>query len=171
PESPLVASKADKEKGVATKETEEPTMKLVLASREVYDEIQAHMDKEEKIKKATEKAKLLAMSKPELIKVVQEEASKAGVDPKILASAKGGHEFKKIQDAELQVLNREHSQKVKRQMELKKKRLEQYMWTESSKLKPEPINNVKIHLNTKPVVLTVYRGNDRRNFDVQKPYY
>ncbi|GKD60088.1 hypothetical protein Tco_1297597, partial [Tanacetum coccineum] len=32
--------------------------------------------------------------------VIQEEATKVGVDPKILASAKGGQEFKKIQDAE-----------------------------------------------------------------------
>ncbi|GKF88937.1 hypothetical protein Tco_0262900, partial [Tanacetum coccineum] len=55
-------------------------------------------------------------------------------------------------------------------MELIKKRLEQYMWTTSSKLKPEPINDVKIHPNTKLAVLTVYRGNDRRNFDVHNPF-
>ncbi|GJU00865.1 hypothetical protein Tco_1111203 [Tanacetum coccineum] len=110
PKSPPVVPKANKGKGVAI---EEPTMKLVPASKEVYqdpnelirvpyethgktyqitnDEIQAHMDKEEKIKKAAEEAKLSAMSKPELIKVVQEEASKEGVDPKIFSSAKGGH--------------------------------------------------------------------------------
>ncbi|GJX90389.1 hypothetical protein Tco_0343715 [Tanacetum coccineum] len=70
------------------------------------DEIQAHLDKEEKLEQATKEAML---NKPELIKVVQEEATKAGVDPKILASAKGGQEFKKIQDAEIKVLNREHS--------------------------------------------------------------
>ncbi|GKG23232.1 hypothetical protein Tco_0391268, partial [Tanacetum coccineum] len=60
------------------------------------DEIQAHLDKEEKLEQVTKEAML---NKPELIKVVQEEATKAGVDPKILASAKGGQEFKKIQDA------------------------------------------------------------------------
>ncbi|GJZ11468.1 hypothetical protein Tco_0546227 [Tanacetum coccineum] len=38
-------------------------------------------------------------------------------------------------------------------MELKKKRLEQYMWTASSKLRVKPITNVKIHPNSKPVVL------------------
>ncbi|GJZ42337.1 hypothetical protein Tco_0589223 [Tanacetum coccineum] len=76
-------------KGIATDETEEPTMKLVHASREVRqdpdepirvlykihgkiyqltnNEIQAHLDKEEKIKKAVEEAKLLAMTKSELI--------------------------------------------------------------------------------------------------------
>ncbi|GJZ70794.1 hypothetical protein Tco_0634645 [Tanacetum coccineum] len=73
------------------------------------DEIQAHLDKEEKIKKVVEEAKLLTMSKPELIKVVHEEASNVEIDPKVLASAKGGQEFKKIQDVELKVLNREHS--------------------------------------------------------------
>ncbi|GJT26878.1 hypothetical protein Tco_0907153 [Tanacetum coccineum] len=106
----------------------------------------------------------------QVTEVVQEEATKACVDPKILASVKGGQEFKKIQDVELQVLNREHSLKVKRQMELRNKRLEQYMWTTSSILKPKPITNFKIHPNNKPVVLTVYRGNDRRNFDVHNPF-
>ncbi|GKE59610.1 hypothetical protein Tco_1498795, partial [Tanacetum coccineum] len=112
PESPPVVPKADKRKGIATKETKEPTIKHVPALREVHqdpdepisvpyeiyrkvyqltnDEIQAHMDKEKQIKKAANEAKLLVMSKPELIKVVQEEATKAGFDPKILASAKGG---------------------------------------------------------------------------------
>ncbi|GJS28958.1 hypothetical protein Tco_0489578 [Tanacetum coccineum] len=73
-------------------------------------------------------------------------------------------------DAKLKVLNKEHSQKVKKAMELRKKRLEQYMWTTSSRLKPKPITDVKIHPNTKSAVLTVYRGNDQRNFDVHKPF-
>ncbi|GJX75775.1 copia protein [Tanacetum coccineum] len=45
--------------------------------------------------------KLLAISKPELIKGVHKQASKVRIDPKILESAKGGQEFKKIQDAEI----------------------------------------------------------------------
>nr|GFC34526.1 hypothetical protein [Tanacetum cinerariifolium] len=53
-------------------------------------------------------------SKAELIKVDQEEATKAGVDLKILASAKGGQEFRKIQDAKIKVHNKEHSKKIKR---------------------------------------------------------
>ncbi|GKG42770.1 hypothetical protein Tco_0477068, partial [Tanacetum coccineum] len=52
-----------------------------------------HLDKEEKIKKAAEEAKLLAMTKSKLIKVIHEEASKAGIDPKVLESAKGGQDF------------------------------------------------------------------------------
>ncbi|GJY06834.1 hypothetical protein Tco_0373888 [Tanacetum coccineum] len=72
------------------------TMKASISSSErmmyqlTEEEIQAHLDKEEKIEQAAKEARL---SKPELIKVVHEEAAKAGVDPKILASAKGGQEF------------------------------------------------------------------------------
>ncbi|GJT84108.1 hypothetical protein Tco_1058450 [Tanacetum coccineum] len=106
PKSPPVAPKADKGKGITTDETEEPKEALYQI---INDEIQAHMDKKEKIKKADVEEKLLAMSKPKLIKIVQEEATKASVDPKILSSAKGGQEFKKIQDAKLKVFNREHS--------------------------------------------------------------
>ncbi|GJZ83697.1 hypothetical protein Tco_0648870 [Tanacetum coccineum] len=112
PKSPPVAPKADKGKGIATDETEEPTKKLVPAAREVRqdpdeqirvpyqihkkiyqltnDEIQAHLDKEKMLKKAAKEARLLAISKPELIKVVHKEALNIGIDPKVLASAKGG---------------------------------------------------------------------------------
>ncbi|GKD17709.1 hypothetical protein Tco_1206867, partial [Tanacetum coccineum] len=64
------------------------------------------------------------MTMSELIKVVHEEAEKARIDPKIILSAKGGEQFKKIQDAEHQILKKEHSQKAKKAMELRKKRLE-----------------------------------------------
>ncbi|GKB57439.1 hypothetical protein Tco_0913625 [Tanacetum coccineum] len=62
-------------------------------------EIQAHYELEERNQKAVEEAKLLEMTKLELIKVVHKEATKAGVDPNIPASAKGSQEFLKIQDA------------------------------------------------------------------------
>ncbi|GKE88764.1 hypothetical protein Tco_1566239 [Tanacetum coccineum] len=32
------------------------------------------------------------------------------------------------------------------------------------------ITDIKIHLKTKPVVITVFRGTDGRNFDVHKPF-
>ncbi|GKB44259.1 hypothetical protein Tco_0889201 [Tanacetum coccineum] len=99
------------------------------------------MDKEERIKKKAEETKLLAMTKSKLIKVVHEEAEKAIIDPK-----------------------------MKVPKELRKKRLDQYMWTTSSRLKREPIAYVKIHPNSKPTVLTVYRANDRRNFQVHNPF-
>ncbi|GKC56345.1 hypothetical protein Tco_1083943 [Tanacetum coccineum] len=105
-----------------------------------YD-IQDHLDKEEKIKKASEKANLLAMSKHELIK-----------------------------DVELKVLNREHSKKIKRSRELRKKRIKKYRWTTSNRLKPKTMTDVKIHPNTKPIAMIVFRGLDKRNFDVHNPF-
>ncbi|GJS42948.1 hypothetical protein Tco_0567991 [Tanacetum coccineum] len=119
------------------------------------EQIQAYMDKEEHIKKAAEEAKMFKMTKTEVIKVVQEEAEKIGLDPKTIISAKACKKFKKAQDAKNQVLKREHSQKVKRLMELNKKSAKQYMWTISNRLKPEPIIDVKIHPNSKPSVLTL----------------
>ncbi|GKA51662.1 hypothetical protein Tco_0744858 [Tanacetum coccineum] len=105
------------EKSIATDDIE-PPIKLITASSEVRpdldelvkvpyeihgklydltnDEIQEHLDREEKIKKAAEEAKLLAMSKHELIKVVHKEALNIRIDLKVLASEKGGQEFKKI---------------------------------------------------------------------------
>ncbi|GJU10321.1 hypothetical protein Tco_1132717 [Tanacetum coccineum] len=109
PESSPVTPKADKGKEIVTKDAESP--------------------KKLKIKKASEEAKLLAMTKSKLIKVIHEEASKDGIDPKVLESAKGGQDFQNIQDAEMKVLNREHSQNVKKVIEVKKKRIDNYMWT------------------------------------------
>ncbi|GKC23672.1 hypothetical protein Tco_1025822 [Tanacetum coccineum] len=91
------------------------------------DEINAHMEKEEQIKKAAEEAKMFAITKTEVIKVVREEAEKIGLNPKTIVNSKEGKKFKKAQDVEHQVLKRDHSQKVKRLMELNKKRVEQYM--------------------------------------------
>ena len=44
------------------------------------------------------------------------------------------------------------------------------MWTMTSRIKPKPITDVKIHPNSKPVVLTVYKNNDKRNFEVHNPF-
>ncbi|GKG57729.1 hypothetical protein Tco_0587327, partial [Tanacetum coccineum] len=63
------------------------------------------------MKKATKEAKLLAMFKPEVIKVVQEEAKKFGTNPKEAISTKASEQFKKAQDAKHEVLKREHSKK------------------------------------------------------------
>nr|GEV46547.1 hypothetical protein [Tanacetum cinerariifolium] len=97
-------------KGIATDKQPESLPKLILASKEVRpdpdalilvpyeingknfqlteEQIQAHMDKKERIKKKTEEAKLLEMTKSQLIKVVHEEAKKARIDPKTIESAK-----------------------------------------------------------------------------------
>ncbi|GJT28212.1 hypothetical protein Tco_0908487 [Tanacetum coccineum] len=110
------------------------------------------------------------LSKLELIKVVTEVATKAGVDPKSLQSSKAGQEFLKKQDAEIKVLNRECLEKLKKAKELRKKRINQYRWTTNSKLKPEIITNIHIHLNTKPVAITIRKNNDKRNYHVHEPF-
>ncbi|GJU99296.1 hypothetical protein Tco_1328567 [Tanacetum coccineum] len=192
PESSQVAPRIDKGKGIATELDEDPSKKLVPTSTIVHPdpdeevkvpymingkmcyltdkEMQAYLDREEKLKNAAEEERLLAISKPEEIKVVQEEAEKIILDPKKIASAKAGEKFKKAQDAEHQVLKREHTEKVRKSLELRKHKFENYMWTINSRLKPETITDIKIHPKTKPVVITVYRGTDGRNFDVHKPF-
>ncbi|GJT02890.1 hypothetical protein Tco_0824059 [Tanacetum coccineum] len=132
-------------KAIVTDDQPEDQRKLVPASKEVRpdldapilvpyeingknfqltnEQIQAPLDKEEKIKKAAEEAKMFEMTKTEVIKVVPEEAKKIGLYPKKIISAKAGEKFKKAQDAEHQVLKREHSQKAKRAIELRMKSL------------------------------------------------
>ncbi|GKD15893.1 hypothetical protein Tco_1205051 [Tanacetum coccineum] len=192
PESPPVAPKSNRGKGKVTDKTKEPTKKLVHASRKVRpnpdalifvpyeingklfqlteEQIQSHLDKAEMINKAAKEAKLLEMTKSELIKVVHAKRFKAGIDPMFIESSKGGKEFKKIQDAKMEVLSKEHAQKAKKAKELKQKRIDNYIWTITRRLMLEPITDVKIHPNTKPAILTVYRGNNRRNFDVYNPF-
>ncbi|GJS06207.1 hypothetical protein Tco_0363003 [Tanacetum coccineum] len=107
----------DKGKWIATKSNEDPLKRLVPAStiirpdpdepvrvifmingKIVYlteQEIQEYWDKEEKMKKADEEAKLLAMSRPEVIKVVHKEAKKLKINPKEAISTKAGETFKK----------------------------------------------------------------------------
>ncbi|GJV50859.1 hypothetical protein Tco_1446600 [Tanacetum coccineum] len=67
---------------------------------EVHESIRGEFREAEEIKKKAEEARLLEMTNFELIKVVYEEVEKARIDPKIVLSAKGGEQFKKIQDAE-----------------------------------------------------------------------
>ncbi|GJW55780.1 hypothetical protein Tco_0099865 [Tanacetum coccineum] len=164
PESSQVALRIIKGKRIATRLEEDSLKKLVPASTI------EQMDKEELIKKAEEEARLLAISKPEVIKVVQEEAEKIRLDPKKIASAKVGEKLKKAQDAEHQVLKREHTEKVRKSLKLRKHKFESYMWTINNRLKSETITDIKIHPKTKPVVITVYRGTDARNFDVHRPF-
>ncbi|GJS45794.1 hypothetical protein Tco_0595915 [Tanacetum coccineum] len=143
PESSQAPKRTDKGKKIATDDVES-LVKLVPASKVVRE------DPDEPIRRKRTKSRRLEITKTEVIKIVQEEAEKIKIDPKKIISAKAGEKFKKAQDAELQVLKREHSQKVKRPMELK----------------PNPITDVKIHPNSKPAVLTVLKNNDKRNFQV-----
>ncbi|GKA74168.1 hypothetical protein Tco_0780470 [Tanacetum coccineum] len=177
-------------KGIATDEQVEDQRKLVKAlsivrpdpdaliaytiNGELYyltaEQLEAHMDKEEKIKKAKEEARLLAISKHEVIKVVWEEAKKLGIHLKEAITTKASEKFKKAQDDEHEVLKRKHTEKVRKSLELKKHKYDSYIWTISSRLKPETITDIKIHPKTKPVVITVFRGTDGRNFDVHNPF-
>ncbi|GKA72518.1 retrovirus-related pol polyprotein from transposon TNT 1-94, partial [Tanacetum coccineum] len=176
PKSYQATLKIDKGKGIATESNDDPSKKLVKASsiirldpdepvrvefiingKVVYlteQEIQDYWDKEEQIKKAEEEVRLLAMTKPEVIKVVQEEAEKIGLDPKVIKGAKAGEMFKKAQDAKHAVLKRQHTEKVRKSLELRKHKYDSYMWTVSSRLKPEPITDIKIHLKTKHSFIT-----------------
>ncbi|GJS57198.1 reverse transcriptase domain-containing protein [Tanacetum coccineum] len=191
PKTQHTTLKLDTRKGIA-RDIDKSLRKLVKASTEVRldpdapvcvpfeingklyhlinEEIQAHYELEERNQKAVEEVKLLEMNKCELIKVVHEESANAEVDPKILTSAKGGQEFKKIQDAEIKVLNKKHSKKIKKANELKKKIIDQYRWTTCSRLKPETITNIHIHPNSMSVIITICKGNDQSNFDVFNPF-
>ncbi|GJT68517.1 hypothetical protein Tco_1019997 [Tanacetum coccineum] len=177
-------------KGIATDKQVKDKRKLVKASsiippdpdalipytinREVYyltvEQLQAYMDKEEQIKKSEEEARLFAISKPEVIKVVREEAKKFGIHPKEAITTKAGEKFKKAQDAEHEVLKRQHTENVRKSLKLRKHKFDNYMWTISSRLKPETITDIKIHPKTRLVVITIFRGTDGRNFNVHKPF-
>ncbi|GJU67246.1 hypothetical protein Tco_1253505, partial [Tanacetum coccineum] len=135
PKSSQGTLRIDKGKGITIESDEDPLKRLVPASTIIYpgpnepvrveflingkivyltkQEILEYWGKEGKMKKAVEEAKLLAMSRPEVIKVVCEEAKKLGIDPKEAISIMAGETFKKAQDVEHEVLKRDHSKKVK----------------------------------------------------------
>nr|GEW02515.1 protein trichome birefringence-like 19 [Tanacetum cinerariifolium] len=79
-------------------------------------------------------------------------------------------DFIKHQDAHLKVLTRAHIGKLKKQAELRKKRYDQYEWTLNNRFKPKRITYIFIHPNTKPVLVTIYRNNNPRNFHVHKEF-
>ncbi|GKB37790.1 hypothetical protein Tco_0882732, partial [Tanacetum coccineum] len=114
----------------------------------INEEIHAYYEMEGRKEKAAQEAKLLEMNKSKLIKVVHKEATKAGVDPKVLSSAKGGQEFVKIQDAEMKVLKRERLEKITRAKEPRKKRIDQHKWTTSSPIIQKKKNKVVGELMT-----------------------
>ncbi|GJU52641.1 hypothetical protein Tco_1226355 [Tanacetum coccineum] len=140
-----IPSTIDKGKGIATESDDYPSKKLVKASsivrpdpdelvrvefiineRTVYltkQEIQDYWDKEEQIKKAEEEARLNAISKPDVIKVVREEAKKLGIHPKEAITTKVGELFKKAQDVEHEVLKKQHTKKVRKSLKLRKHKI------------------------------------------------
>ncbi|GJW32817.1 hypothetical protein Tco_0052849 [Tanacetum coccineum] len=93
----------------------------------------------------------------------EEQIKKAKEEARLLA-------INKPEDVEHEVLQRQHTEKVIKSLELRKHKYDSYMWIISSRLKPKPIIDIKIHLKTKLVVITVYRGTNDRSFDVHKPF-
>ncbi|GJU45374.1 hypothetical protein Tco_1202640 [Tanacetum coccineum] len=104
----------DKGKGIATESDDDLLKKLVKASSIIRP------DPDEPVGKAKEEARLLAMTKPKVIKVVQEEAEKIGLDPKAIKGAKAGEMFKNAQHAKHVVLKRQHTEKVRKSLKLRK---------------------------------------------------
>ncbi|GJW79424.1 hypothetical protein Tco_0143399 [Tanacetum coccineum] len=84
-------------KGIATKDQAEDQRKLVKASSIVCPDPDVP-------------ARLIAIRKPEVIKIVREEAKKLGIHPKEEITTKVGV-FKKAQDAEHAVFKRQHTMK------------------------------------------------------------
>ncbi|GJU88703.1 hypothetical protein Tco_1301126 [Tanacetum coccineum] len=126
------SSSAPSGKGIATESGDDPSKKLIKASFIVRPDLDEPVrDKEEQIKKAKEEARLNAISKPEVIKVVREEAKKLGIHPKEAITTKAGKLFKKAQDVEHKVLKRQHIEKVRKSLELRKHKYDSYMWTVS----------------------------------------
>nr|GEW12305.1 hypothetical protein [Tanacetum cinerariifolium] len=97
------------------------------------EQIEAHIDNEEKIKKDKEKARLLVINKHGVIKVVREETKKLGIHPKKAITAKAGEKFKNAQDAKHEVLKRKHTEKDKTNPE--------ELGIQSALLAPIPIQN------------------------------
>ncbi|GJX36374.1 hypothetical protein Tco_0247931 [Tanacetum coccineum] len=74
------------------------------------------------------------------------------------------------EEAKLFEMNKPDVEKARRSLELRKSKYKNYMWTIINRLEPKKITNTKIHPNTKPVVVTVFRGTDGRTFDVHNPF-
>nr|GEU46186.1 hypothetical protein [Tanacetum cinerariifolium] len=100
-----VAMEDDTKKHESDKDEEEPTNAIPITTMHhlTNGEINEYLKKEDKIKKAAEEAKRFEMTKNEVIKIVQEEAEKIGIDLKKVISGKAGEKFKKAQDAKMEV--------------------------------------------------------------------
>ena len=110
------------------------------------------------------------MSKPELIKVVHEEAEKIGLATEELATEKAGAAFKKAQEEEMSTLKKQREEKLRKDAQIIKTRIERYTSVMKERLKPETITNIKIHRNTKPAIVTVFRGAYQRVMDIHDPF-
>ncbi|GJR27157.1 hypothetical protein Tco_1103389 [Tanacetum coccineum] len=149
----MMIPKCDKGKGIATESDEDLSKRLVPASTIIRPNLDALIPYtiNGEVYHVTAKQLQEQMDKEELIKKAEEEA-------RLFAISKP------------EVLKKEHIKKVRISLELRKYKFKSYTWTINNILKPETITDIKIHPKTKPVVITVYRGTDGRNFDVHRPF-
>nr|GEW77762.1 hypothetical protein [Tanacetum cinerariifolium] len=129
-------------------------------------EIREYYDKEEEIKKAKEEARLNAISKTEVIKIVREEAKKLGIHPKEAITTKTGELFKKAQEAEHEALNIQHTEKGNHSKEekysgkgldefSKSKEENKSTWNLSLKQESMDWNEIELSLENVPFVINM----------------
>ncbi|GJZ70750.1 hypothetical protein Tco_0634601 [Tanacetum coccineum] len=121
------------------------------------DQLGEILDKKEKMEKDALNDEL---SKNDVIKVVPDVVNETGV---IISGIK---DFLKHQDAHLKV----HNDKLRKKAELKKKIYGDYVWIVNNRMKPRKITNIHIHPRSKPISVTIYRNNDKRDFEVHKVF-
>ncbi|GJU31206.1 hypothetical protein Tco_1174795 [Tanacetum coccineum] len=163
-----IVTEEHKEEKVTDGETQDPDA-LILIDYEIdgimhkitHEELHDILDKKEQMEQAV---KEIELSKPEIKKVVVEVVNEAEVQ------IKGNKDLLKHQNAHLKVLTRAHHEKMKKKVDLRKKRFDQYVWTLNNRFRHERITDIFIHPNTKPVSVTVYRNNDPRHFHVPREF-
>ncbi|GKA87325.1 hypothetical protein Tco_0809036 [Tanacetum coccineum] len=63
-----------------------------------------------------------------------------------------------------------HNDKLRKKAELKKKMYDDYVWIVNNRMKPRKITNIQIHPRLKPISVTIYKNNDKRDFEVHKVF-
>ena len=66
----------------------------------------------------------------------------------------------------MSALKRQREEKLIKDAQIRKTRIERYTWVMKERLKPETITDIKIHRNTKPAIGTVFSGQDQKVMDI-----
>ncbi|GJT81314.1 hypothetical protein Tco_1055656 [Tanacetum coccineum] len=106
PESSHATPRIDKGKGIATESDEDPSKRVVPASTIIRPGLHEPV---RKMKKDSEEAKLLDMSRPEVIKVVQEEAENIRLDLRKIISAKADFGITELDELGLIIQKKKNS--------------------------------------------------------------
>lgn len=103
---------------IIRQDPDEPVRAPYMINGKLYhltnDQINAHTEQEDALKKFTEEQKRLALKKPVITEIIQEKAKKLGINPKKITCDNAGVVFKKAQDAEMDALKRQHTKNAKR---------------------------------------------------------